>query len=129
MAKLNSNSVPEHRITPATHMMISFGWGNKYILPIEDALALQRIMAGAIRIVSACSLPDNNDLWVRSNNTIDAAPSYILSGDEYALDHTESSGDVIAYAAMFNATRDLGGNEAVADLTFAKFLAEQPQTK
>jgi hypothetical protein len=109
-------------------MVVTFGWGSRYVLPIESALELQRVMARAIRIDSACNLVGGHDLWVRSLSNIDVVVTFISIADEYAVDRTTADGDIIAYATTYKATRELGGDEAVAGLTFTKYIAEKGAT-
>jgi hypothetical protein len=106
-------------------MVVTFGWGNKYLLPLEAALDLQRIMAQAIRIDSACNLVGSHDLWVRSMASTDVVASYISLGDEYAVDRTTADIDIVEYTTAYKATKELGGNDAVSGLTFAKYISEK----
>jgi hypothetical protein len=109
-------------------MTVAFGWGSKYLLPLEAALEVQRVMSQAIRIEIACNLAGSHDLWVRSQANIDVATSYVSLGDEYVLDRTVSDADIVDYIIAYRATRELGGDEAVAGLTFAKSMAENGVT-
>jgi hypothetical protein len=109
-------------------MVVTFGWGNRYVLPIEAALELQRVMARAIRIDSACNLAGSHDLWVRSLSNIDAVVNFISVDDEYAVDRTTTDIDIVEYVTAYKATKELGGNDAVAGLTFAKYIAEKGAT-
>jgi hypothetical protein len=109
-------------------MVVTFGWGSRYVLPIEAALELQRVMAQAIRVESACSLVGNHDLWVRNLSNIDVVTNFVSADDEYAVDRTTADGDIIAYATTYRATKELGGDEAVSGLTFAKYTAEKGAT-
>jgi hypothetical protein len=50
--------------------------------------------------------------------------NFISIDDEYAVDRTTADGDVIAYVTAYKTTKELGGNEAVAGRTFAKYMTE-----
>jgi hypothetical protein len=109
-------------------MVVTFGWGNKYLLPLEAALDLQRIMAQAVRMDSAYNLVGSHDLWVRSMANTDVVASYISLGDEYVLDRTAADRDIVDYVIAYRATRELGGDDAVAGMTFAKCISEKGAT-
>jgi hypothetical protein len=70
----------------------------------------------------------NHDLWVRSLSNIDVVVNFISADDEYTVDRTTADGDIIAYATAYKTTRELGGDEAVAGLTFTKYILEQGAT-
>jgi hypothetical protein len=54
--------------------------------------------------------------------------SFLSVDDEYAVDRTTADIDIIEYATAYKTTKELGGSDAVAGLTFAKYLAEKGET-
>jgi hypothetical protein len=67
-------------------------------------------------------------MWVRSTANIDVVVTFISIADEYAMDRTTADIDIVEYVTAYKATKELGGAEAVAGLTFAKYIAEKGET-
>jgi hypothetical protein len=51
--------------------------------------------------------------------------TFISIADEYAVDRTTADIDIIEYATAYKTTKELGGNDAVSGLTFAKYISEK----
>jgi hypothetical protein len=51
--------------------------------------------------------------------------NFVSVDDEYAVDRTTADIDIIEYATAYKTTKELGGNDAVAGLTFARYIAEK----
>lgn len=123
MAKKTNQAQPTP--TPTTHMFISFGWGERYVLPIKAATEIVALMAQATKVNEAVTLVDNAHLYT-GYGQVQCRAEHIHPQDEFALNLTSSTQDIADFGAWYKATRELGGDEAVAYTSFNDWLAAKP---
>lgn len=103
-------------------IIINFGWGENYLLPVKAATQVLALMAEATRVTSAQQYVDGCDLYVSAGKS-NVQIRYVQQRDEFALDCTMDTPIINDFRTHYNATRTLGGDVNVLDLTYAEYLA------
>ncbi len=113
----------DHTINARTHMAISFGWGEKYIVDTKTAADIMVLMSKAVKVSTNVNHSGAGALFLYAGPT-NVTPTYLSNLDEFYLDLTESDTVVKEFMDYYKTTKELGGNEAVEGLTFTKYLTE-----